>query len=239
MGDNDTFSNVYNPIYYLKVSEIFLSIQGEGVEQGNPTIFVRLFGCSLNCTYCDSDFAKKGDYKRMTIEQIADEVDKYLPYYYVQITGGEPLIQENTERLVDELISRNKTIWINTNGSRDVLPYAQKGDRCRLMMDIKTPSSGMTDKMKWSNIRCLRNIDQIIYVIATEEDYIFAKAQSRILGYKCPAQILFSPCFDVKRKFKSQITPAELVEKIKQNKLMVRLSLQLHKILWNPNKRGV
>ena len=224
----------------LKVVEIFLSIQGEGVEQGNPTIFVRLFGCNLDCAYCDSDFAKEEkNSKTMSMEDILNEVDKYLPYYYVYLTGGEPLIHKNVECLVDRLLTNQKIVWIDTNGSQDIRKYTQKGDRCRIVLDIKCPSSGMSDKMKWENLLFLRDVDQVKFVIATEEDYQFAKVFCLVLSLFTPAQILFSPCFEVKGKFKPKLTPAQIVEKIKRDKLKARLSLQIHKYIWTPETRGV
>lgn len=223
----------------LDISEIFLSIQGEGVEQGNPTIFVRLFGCNYNCAWCDTDYAKKGKYKNMTVDKVIEEIDKYAPYYYVQITGGEPLIQEAVEELVDKLLRRRKTVWINTNGSQDIEKYTSKGPHCRIMIDIKPPSSGMSHRTLWRNLLHLRYFDQITFVIATKEDYEFAKTITKAISYLCPAQVLFSPMFKVKGKMKPELTPAQIVEKIKEDELMVRLSLQLHKILWNSEKRGV
>ena len=225
----------------LKVSEIFLSIQGEGTEQGEPTIFIRLFGCNYRCKWCDTLYAMEGDdYKEMTVDEIMKEVKQYDWCGDVQITGGEPLIQ-NINDLVFALMEKRKTIWINTNGSIDFEDVAAEGNKgkCMMMMDIKTPSSGMEDRTNWDNLNYLREGDQVLFVIATEEDYAFAKNITRVIKASSPAtKILFSPAFSVEG-FEPQLTSAKIAERIIKDKLHARLSIQIHKIIWDKNKRKV
>jgi len=224
----------------LKVSEIFLSIQGEGTEQGEPTIFIRLFGCNYRCKWCDTKYAMEGnDYREMTLDEIIEEISLYDYCENVQITGGEPLIQD-IDGLVERLTLKDKIIWINTNGSIDFKHFIKGfyGKDCRIMMDIKTPSSGMAERTNWNNLKYLRTIDQVLFVIATEEDYIFAKNISKIIEAFSSVKVLFSPAFSISG-FKPVLTPAVISSKIIEDKLKVRLSIQIHKIIWDKNKRKV
>ena len=224
----------------MRISEIFLSIQGEGIEQGNPTIFIRTFGCTqkTSCRYCDTLYSVKGDdYKNLSLQDILKKVNSFLPYYYICLTGGDPLAQEPDSQELTKLLLRNKkTIWLETNGIKNIKWYTRQGDRCRVVMDIKCPSSGNKDNTYWRNIKYLRKIDQVKFVIGTEADYNYAKAIAQTLSYTSPVQILFSSIlYPVKAKMK----PDKLVKKILKDQLFVRYSLQIHKFIYDPGRRGV
>jgi len=226
----------------IAISEIFLSIQGEGLRQGEPTIFIRTFGCNLECAYCDTDYAKEGEFKVMTIDDILKEIESFKPYKEVQITGGEPLIQENMSYLVKTLILNGYKVYINTNGSIPIdeivkLRNIDSTGDLRFMMDYKTPSSGMHGKMLWSNLEQLTEKDQLFFIISDERDYEFAK--NVISKIETKPKIIFSPAFPVKGKFNPEWKPKDLVKKVLEDKLKVRISIQLHKIIWSPETRGV
>lgn len=223
----------------MKISEIFLNLSGEGIEQGNPTIFIRTFGCTqyLSCTYCDTLYAVTGeDYQELTSYKILDKVNEFLPYYYICLTGGDPLAQEETKDLVKLLLNNQKTVWLETNGVKSIKWYTQQGNRCRIVMDIKCPSSGNSEFTNWRNLKYLRDIDQVKFVIGTKEDYQYAKTITQILSFLTPVQILFSPVLFPQE---AQLTKDQLWNKILEDKLFVRYSLQIHKFVFDPNTRGV
>jgi 7-carboxy-7-deazaguanine synthase len=210
----------------LKISEIFYSIQGESAFIGFPCVFVRLAGCNLRCAYCDTRYAyeKGADW---SVGQIMDRIQAYS-CTLVEITGGEPLLQDETPALADALLQKGYAVLVETNGTLDIgrLPKGAKR-----IMDVKCPGSGEAEKTDWDNILKLRRGDEIKFVIIDENDYRWTKdvIQKRRLDAK--AVLLFSPVH-------GKLDPAKLAEWILGDHLHARLQLQLHKILWPSAERG-
>lgn len=213
----------------LKVNEIFYSIQGESTYQGLPCVFVRLSGCNLRCAYCDTTYAyEEGELK--DIRTIIDRVRDYdCPL--VEVTGGEPLIQEETPSLVLALLGEGYRVLLETNGSQDI---GKIDERCVKIVDIKCPSSGETDKNDLANLDRLTQRDELKFVIADQEDYRFSKeiveSTSLCLSKRIPVH--FSPVY-------GKMPPDLLAKWILKDGLEVRLHLQLHKLIWGPDERGV
>lgn len=212
----------------LKVNEIFYSIQGESLYAGFPCIFVRLSGCNLRCTYCDTRYA----YDEGTIMRHEDVIKAVAAYpcNLIEITGGEPLLQEETPLLIRWLLDNEYTVLLETNGTVDCSGI---DPRCIKIMDIKCPSSGAAEYNRFENLACLSTQDEIKFVIATREDYEFAKGMLPRLQDACASRnILFSPVINV-------IDPAMLADWILKDGIHVRLHLQLHKLIWPNRQRGV
>jgi len=210
----------------LKVNEIFYSIQGESSFSGIPFVFVRLTGCNLRCTYCDTKYAYE-EGREISVEQILKEVKKYkCPY--VEITGGEPLIQNETPSLVDFLVNKGFSVLLETNGTKDISVISNKAT---IIMDIKCPSSGESNKIDWENLKRLESKDEVKFVIAGKSDYNWAKNVITDKKLKDKVKMLMSPV-------KERISAASLANWILEDNLNVRLQLQLHKILWPDVKRG-
>lgn len=212
----------------LKVNEVFYSIQGESSYAGRPCIFVRLTGCNLRCSYCDTTYAYSEGIE-LSISEVIRKVASYkCPL--VEITGGEPLVQEETPALISQLLGEGYSVLLETNGSQDI---DQTDARCTRIVDIKCPSSGESSSNDFRNLRKLTDNDELKFVIGNREDYEYAKEVlvkgSAPLNTK---QIHFSPIF-------GRIQPAALAEWILEDHLGVRLHLQLHKIIWSPDRRGV
>ena len=212
----------------LLVNEIFYSIQGESIHSGCPCIFVRLTGCNLRCTYCDTRYAYE-EGEKMEISQILRSVDAYqCPL--VEITGGEPLLQNETPLLVSKFLEKGYTVMMETNGSLDI---SQVDRRCIKIVDMKCPSSNESQNNDLENLKRLDSKDQIKFVIRDFEDYRYAK---NIIKRQCPDflgdHILFSPVSGI-------LSPADLAGWILEDNLNVRLHVQLHKIIWPDIKRGV
>lgn len=214
----------------FRVSEIFTSIDGEGIRAGYPVTFVRLHGCNLACSYCDSTYATQGDdYKLMSMEEIINEVySKGL--CKVTLTGGEPLNNEYAYDLVLELRTRGYEVNIETNGSLPIYRFSYLNNTI-ITMDYKCKSSGMTDKMDVDNFMYLRGQDVLKFVVGDMEDL---HQMSDILNkYHIYCNIFVSPVY-------GKIDPKDIVEYLLENNLEnVRLQLQMHKIIWDPNMRGV
>ena len=213
----------------LKVNEIFYSIQGESSYAGRPCVFVRLTGCNLRCSYCDTQYAyDEGDL--MEIGEILKRVASYkCPL--VEVTGGEPLIQKETPYLIHSLLEAGHEVLLETNGSQDI---RQVDERCVKIMDIKCPTSGEEGKSDLKNLALLADTDEIKFVIGDREDYEYAK---KILGSMdlkpSPInRVHFSPVF-------GKMDPGLLAKWLLADHLDVRLHLQIHKIIWDPEKRGV
>lgn len=213
----------------LKVNEIFYSIQGESSYAGWPCTFVRLTGCNLRCSYCDTTYA----YSEGTDHSISEIALKVSTFNcsLVEVTGGEPLIQEETPSLISELLQKGYSVLLETNGSLDI---GRVDPRCVRIVDIKCPSSGQTQKNDLDNLKRLTEKDEVKFVIGNREDYDFAKG---MLGLIPPAactrrQVHFSPVF-------GKIELEKLAKWILHDRLEVRLQLQLHKIIWSPEQRGV
>jgi 7-carboxy-7-deazaguanine synthase len=210
----------------MMVNEIFLSIQGEGKEIGRPTVFIRLTGCNLRCNWCDTEYAFY-EGKKMSVEEVLDEVDRY-GIKRVCITGGEPLLQRDEVLvLVDALLSRGYEISIETNGS---LPIDGIHENVLISMDWKTPSSGESEKMLESNLKFLREKDQLKFVIADERDYEYARDFLRKWRALLSCEVIFQPVGVINIRW--------LAEKVLEDRLDVRVLPQLHKVIWG-NERGV
>ncbi len=212
----------------LLVNEIFYSIQGESLYSGRPCIFIRLTGCNLRCIYCDTAYAYE-DGVKMDITEIMDKITAYN-CSLVEVTGGEPLLQNKTPLLIYRLLEKGYEVMMETNGSLDI---AVVDERCIKIVDIKCPASGESDKNDLENLKKLNNNDQIKFVIGNDKDYEYAK---EIIDSKCPGfpkgQILFSPVA-------GEMEPDQLAEWILKDNFNVRLHLQLHKIIWPDKQRGV
>lgn len=219
----------------LLVTEIFHSLQGETSLSGIPFAFIRLTGCNLRCTYCDSSYAFKGG-KKMSINEILSSIEDYQ-VRHVLLTGGEPLLQRQTPSLVQRLREQNYQVSIETHGEVSIETVAPSA---RIIMDIKTPSSGMNRGGFLKNLSHLKTSDEVKFVIASPEDYLFAKdlIQKQIIPTK---EILLSAAQLAKNspgQF-SGVSSIWLAEKILEDKLPVRLQVQLHKLLWGPDRHGV
>lgn len=204
----------------LRITEIFYSLQGESTNVGLPTIFIRLTGCPLRCTYCDTAYAFHGGKKR-ELADIFHELAKYS-CKTVCVTGGEPLAQPNCLPLMTQLCDLGYQVSIETSGAIDI---SEIDPRVMIVMDLKTPASGEQDKNLWNNISHLKPTDQIKWVICNLNDYEWAKAC--ILEHKLDGktQLLFSPSHQ-------QLEPSLLAEWILKDQLPVRFQMQLHKVLW-------
>jgi 7-carboxy-7-deazaguanine synthase len=209
----------------MKVNEIFYSIQGEGTLAGAPSVFLRTAGCNLRCNYCDTKYAyTKGI--EMSIKEIMDAI-KNFSCKSVCITGGEPLLQKETTTLIDDLLSGKYTVCLETNGTTNIKKLAGKKSLL-ISLDIKCPSSGSHTQMNMRNIVYLSKKDQLKFIIKTKEDYNYAKKIIEKFNPACT--IFFQPVWGS--------NPKKLASWILNDKLSVRLSLQLHKIIWG-TKRGV
>ena len=211
----------------LDVNEIFFSIQGESSHAGRSCVFVRLTACNLRCSYCDTEYAFY-ERKERSIDEIVAEVVAF-PCDLVEITGGEPLLQTPVHELIRELLELGKTVLIETGGSLDV---STVDPGAILIYDIKCPDSGMAGKNRWENIALLKPVDEVKFVIASERDYQWSKG--KIAEYRLTErhQVLFSPVW-------GDLEPRQLAEWILADGLNVRLQIQLHKLLWGAETRGV
>jgi 7-carboxy-7-deazaguanine synthase len=212
----------------LLVNEIFYSIQGESTFSGRPCIFVRLAGCNLRCSYCDTRYA----YEQGVDMEITEIMNRIAAYQcqLVEITGGEPLLQSQTPILIYRLLENGYEVMLETNGSLDI---SRVDGRCVKIVDIKCPTSGESDKNDLENLNRLRSKDQVKFVIGNRSDYDYAKEIVHSISPDfSEEQILFSPVSE-------KIPPSRLAEWILEDNLNVRLHLQLHKIIWPDKLRGV
>lgn len=209
----------------LRISEIFYSLQGEALNVGCPTVFVRLTGCPLRCHYCDTAYAFSGG-EWMALDAIVAELKQYRTQY-VTVTGGEPLAQPNCIALLKKLCDEGYQVSLETSGALDISSVDKRVVR---VMDIKTPASGEEDKNLWANLHCLTEHDQIKFVIADHDDYLWSRQclQERHLDNYC--EVLFSPSNE-------QLQAQQLADWVLQDQLPVRFQIQLHKYLWG-NQRG-
>jgi 7-carboxy-7-deazaguanine synthase len=209
----------------LRITEIFYSLQGESLTSGCPTVFIRLTGCPLRCGYCDTDYAFQGG-EWMELPEILERVAEYTPRY-VTVTGGEPLAQRNCIPLLRSLCDAGYAVSLETSGA---LPLDAVDPRVVKVMDLKTPGSGEAEKNRYENLAALTPTDQIKFVICDRTDYEWARdlIAHRQLDQVC--ELLFSPSH-------GQQDPTQLAEWILEDRLPVRLQLQLHKQLWG-NQRG-
>ena len=206
--------------HVLRITEIFLSLQGESRSVGLPTVFVRLTGCPLRCQYCDTSYAFSGG-EWLSLDDVLEKVRQYRTKW-VTVTGGEPLAQKNCLALLTRLCDAGFEVSLETSGA---LPVDEVDPRVVKVMDIKTPGSKEQSRNRMENLSCLQSKDQIKFVICDEEDYRWARdlINSHDLADKC--EVLMSPSY-------GQMNAAQLAEWILRDNLPVRFQLQLHKILW-------
>lgn len=204
----------------LRVTEIFLSLQGEASRVGLPTVFVRLTGCPLRCGYCDTDYAFQGG-EWYTVTSILERVRRY-PTRHVTVTGGEPLAQKACHDLLGALCDLGLDVSLETGGSLDVSGVDARVAR---IVDVKTPGSGEVGRNHWSNLSVLTPRDEVKFVLVDETDYRWARAvlAEHAIASCCP--VLFSPAWGA-------LEPATLAEWVLRDGLPVRLQVQLHKLLW-------
>jgi len=229
------------------ITEIFKSIQGEGTRAGLPCIFVRLTGCNLRCTWCDTAYAFHGG-KKMSAEEIMQRVDELAgrnggqsaataAVPLVELTGGEPLLQEEIYSLADQLLAAGYTVMIETSGERFVGRLPREVIK---IVDVKCPDSGAADTFEMRNLEAVDGKDEIKFVVSSRRDYEFAKeftAQHELA--KRVRQVLFSPSFSDPAGKWQGLEPRTLVEWMLADGLPVRLGLQLHKFVWDPATKGV
>lgn len=211
----------------LKVNEIFYSIQGESLFAGCPCIFIRLTGCNLRCTYCDTRYAYTQG-AEIPISEIITRIKAY-PCQLVEITGGEPLLQNDTPHLIDRLIDEGYDVLLETNGSFDI---GALNPKCCRVVDMKCPSSGEHENNYLANLKVLHAGDQLKFVIGNHSDFQFAVELIKKLDHNFPqSHILFSPIMGI-------LQPAKLAVWILKQGLNVRLHLQQHKLIWPNEPRG-
>lgn len=211
----------------LKVNQIFYSIQGESTFAGLPCIFIRLTGCNLRCSYCDTQYAYE-EGKDFFLIEIQQKVNQYN-CNLIEITGGEPLLQTETVKLAGNFIKQGKNVLVETNGTQniDLLP-----EPIIRIIDIKCPGSGEFDKIDWNNIDRIRANDNVKFVISHRQDFDWAVRTVQKYNLLTRSTVLFLPAFGI-------LDPQNLAEWILQFSLPIRLQLQLHKYIWDPNKRGI
>lgn len=240
----------------LLVNEIFLSIQGESSYAGWPCIFVRLTGCNLRCSYCDTAYAFS-EGQRLGINEVVSEVLRLAEAYtkrthpqplpIIELTGGEPLLQKGSLELMSIFCNKGFTVLLETNGSLDIGPVDKRVHR---IMDIKCPSSGEQHHNLWDNIAKLTPQDEAKFVIATHEDYDWARQIVTHYALHRICTVLFSWAFPLEASQRNPslrpvpkghrpMTGRELAERIVADAMSVRLQLQLHKFIWPPDQRGV
>jgi 7-carboxy-7-deazaguanine synthase len=209
----------------INIVEKFLSIQGEGIHSGIPTYFIRLAGCNLRCSFCDTKYSY-GAGKEEKISEIIKEVKKQ-PFKLICLTGGEPLWQKNSKILIDELIKSGYKIDIETNGSIPINKL-KNSPKILFSMDIKCPSSGMSFKNNYANLKYLGKKDQLKFVIGNLGDYVFAKKVVGQYSMLIKTNIVFTPVDGIKAK--------KLVAWILRDGLNIRIGLQIHKVIWKTER---
>jgi 7-carboxy-7-deazaguanine synthase len=249
-GNSRSFPFRFVMLDDLVINEIYLSLQGESTFAGLPCIFIRLTACDLRCSYCDTAYAFTEGSKKI-IGEIRTEVKRLAAPYpklpLVELTGGEPLLQRNSLPLMACLCDDGFTVLLETSGAHDI---SLVDPRVRRIMDLKCPSSGEVEKNRWQNIALLKGTDEIKFVIGTEQDYAWAKA--KISEYRldsiCPLLMSWVHPLKPDQQHKSlkkvpagqtPISRQELVERIIADALPVRFQVQMHKIIWPPDQRGV
>jgi 7-carboxy-7-deazaguanine synthase len=231
----------------MVITEIFKSIQGEGTRAGLPCIFVRLTGCNLRCTWCDTAYAFHGG-KKMSVAEVLARVDELAGRVgdmagsraavpLVELTGGEPLLQEEIYPLAEKLLAAEYAVMIETSGERFIGRLPREVVK---IVDVKCPDSGEADTFEMRNLEALSENDEVKFVLATRRDYEFAREFTLQHGLaQRVKQVLFSPVFEDPQGKWPGLEPRELVEWILADGLPVRLGLQLHKFIWDPATKGV
>ena len=211
----------------MKISEIFTSIQGESSFAGMPCSFVRLTGCNLRCSYCDTSYAYEDGYE-LTGEEVMRKV-RNTGLNLIEITGGEPLLQKEVFHVIRVLLEEDRTVLIETNGSQNIRGIDR---RAVIILDIKTPGSGMSDKMDLSNLDEIGKHDEVKFVVTDRNDYEWAKDIISTFRLVQRCTVLISPAFGFLR-------PEDLARWMVDDKLSARLNLQLHKYIFGSARRGV
>lgn len=224
----------------LKINEIFHSVQGEGTRVGERCVFIRLTGCHLRCTYCDTEYSfYEGAWR--TLDDILEEVASY-GCRFVEVTGGEPLLQPNVYPLLERLLAQYETVALETSGAVSI---AEVNARVVRIVDLKTPSSGEMERNHWPNVDLLTPNDEVKFVIGDRADYEWAReviAEHGLLE-RCP--VIMSPVFnDLAQReglalAQGNLPAVRLAEWVLADRLDVRVGVQLHKIIWSPAQRGV
>lgn len=223
----------------LRINEIFYSIQGESTRMGEPCVFVRLAGCHLRCAYCDTEYAFHEGESREIDDIIRDVLSH--PCDLVEVTGGEPLLQKRVHDLMARLCDAGKTVLIETSGACDISACDPRVIR---IMDVKTPSSGESERMDWANLDRLTDRDEVKFVISDRNDYEWSRAviEKHDLANRVRA-ILMSPVFEQPQGLEilgaRALPMRDLAAWILEDGLRVRLQPQLHKFIWDPQTRGV
>jgi 7-carboxy-7-deazaguanine synthase len=212
----------------LTINEIFFSIQGESTYAGRPCVFVRLTACDLRCSWCDTAYAFHEGRKR-SVEDVLREVEGYgCPL--VEVTGGEPLLQDEVYPLMRGLLEQGRDVLLETGGHRDI---SSVPERVTIVMDVKCPASGESDRNQWANLERLRPHDEVKFVVQDRQDYEYARGV--VTRYDLPAKtaaIHFSPVHGV-------LQASTLAEWVLEDRLPARVQLQVHKYIWSPDRRGV
>ncbi|MAN35503.1 MAG: 7-carboxy-7-deazaguanine synthase [Candidatus Marinimicrobia bacterium] len=211
----------------LKVNEIYYSIQGESSFSGLPCIFVRLTYCNLRCSYCDTEYAFY-EGKNLEINQIIEKVNSFK-CNLVEITGGEPLLQNDCIKLIEELEKNNKRVLIETGGSLTIKNISKK---THIILDLKCPSSKMEHKNLWDNLNYIKKTDEVKFVIGNKSDYNWSKKIIKKYNLENKCLILMSPVF-------GEIDNKKIIDWILKDNLNVRFQIQLHKKIWDKDKKGV
>lgn len=231
----------------MVITEIFKSIQGEGTRAGLPCIFVRLTGCNLRCTWCDTAYAFHGG-KKMSVEEVLTRVDElagrsaHAPgscaaVPLVELTGGEPLLQEEIYPLSEKLLCAGYRVLIETSGERFIGKLSREVIK---IVDVKCPDSGEADTFEMQNLEALSENDEVKFVLSTRRDYEFAREFTLQHGLtQRVKQVLFSPVYEDPEGKWPGLEPRNVVEWILEDGLPVRLGLQLHKFIWHPATKGV
>jgi 7-carboxy-7-deazaguanine synthase len=212
---------------HLQVCETFTSILGEGTLAGLPAFFIRLTGCNLRCRYCDTAYAYEGGEAR-SVASLVEEARR-AAVRLALVTGGEPLLQEGTLALMEELLDAGLEVLLETNGSLGVQGVDA---RVRRIVDLKCPGSGMSGHNYWANLEVLTPRDEVKFVVGDQDDFAWALEVVRRHGLTDRLPVLISPAFGV-------ASPAEVAAWIVASGLPLRLNLQLHKYIWGPEVRGV
>ena len=217
----------------LKISEIFLSIQGEALYSGYPCIFIRTSGCNLNCRWCDTRYANNGSF--LTIQEIIDKIKTYKQSKIVELTGGEPLIQKESIPLMKHLVDLGYKVLLETNGSCSIKEVPNK---VHIVMDIKCPGSGMSDRNLISNLEYLKPEDEIKFVVKDRSDFEWVKSfihthSLETRSTPTHSTLLVSSIFN-------ELKLSELSEWIKETSdIHFKLNVQIHKFIWDPSTQGV
>jgi 7-carboxy-7-deazaguanine synthase len=212
----------------LRINEIFKSIQGESTWAGRPCVFVRLTGCNLRCSWCDTEYAFY-EGKQMAVAEVVEHVASY-GCDLVEVTGGEPLLQKGVRALFELLLAQGRIVMVETSGERDL---SAVDPRVIKIMDLKCPGSGECERNRWNNLEWLTLRDEVKFVIGDRHDYEWAREMTR--EHNLPSRVnavLMSPVF-------GRLKASELAAWVLEDQLRVRMQLQMHKHIWSPNARGV